>query len=315
MNEIETAKEVVDQILKGFVPCAERVIFRIVFDDMPIISGISYVQGRVVKDLNVTGGMRPLLLKLAQLKYAEIAEEIGSSMRMPKLVILETYGNGQRQRYEYNNSNALSISVNELGKPNSYYHPNTIILPDEITNKARAEFCFGKEVESEWLLVESGCESRQVSASKIKWDNLLRSFKKPTAEKWLLQNPAYSKRSSFSVKTGLKLTIFKDGTFYDEAVDKSLDIQWINNDGELNGYHWVSHGFVNSFDGMLFLVPTEHSELGTPEKPELKYVRYNDHDTKVVDSIELRGGLLNRCVSVLTDGVYLCRYMYVYSRL
>lgn len=314
MKGNDREEELIGQFFESFVPSAESAIFRVMFCETPVIGDISYIKDRVVEDVEIVDDMLPILTELAELKRAEISEKIGPDKRMPKLMILESYGNGQRQRYEYNDINALSISKNDLGKDNSYYHPFTIILPDEITNKAKDEFSSSKEVDSEWMLTSCGSESKQVSMSNIKWDHRLRMFKKPTAEKWLLQT-ASSTNTNLSKISGLKLTLYKDNTFYDEAVNKNLDIPWINNDGELNSYHWVSHGNVNTFKGRLFLVPTEHSEIGTPEKDELKYVRYNDYDTKVVDTIEICEDSLYRCVSVLTDGIYLNRYMYVYSKM
>lgn len=314
MKDKDWEKKILGEFFERFVPSGGRAVFRIVFGENPHVSDLACVKDRVVEDIDIVEELQPILSQWVEFKRAEISEEIGPDKRMPKLIIFDVHASGQCQRYEYNDPNALSVSKSDLGKPNSYYHPNTIILPHDVTEKAKATFSAGKEVESEWALSAYGVASQTVSMSTLRWDKWLRSVKKPTTEKWLLQNPTRSNHSTLSKISGLKLTLYKDGTFYDEAVDKSLDIQWVNNDGELNDYHWVTHGFVNAYNGAHFLVPTEHSSLGTPEQAELQYVRYNDYDTKVVDTLEIKGEFLYRCVSVLTSGVYLSRYMYVYSR-
>lgn len=106
---------------------------------------------------------------------------------------------------------------------------------------------------------------------------------------------------------GLRLTLYRDNTYYDEAINPDLEVEWINEYGELNNFHSTNFGKVKSIDSLIFIASDDSSK-------KLGYVRYSDGDTTVVDSLRFVDDKLIRSVSVVTDEVRFERYFFIYQK-
>ena len=121
--------------------------------------------------------------------------------------------------------------------------------------------------------------------------------------------------------SGLSLQVFPDGRFVEEKhTDTKTDSKVDRFDGEgvLNPDPFTLTGTLKSNTYGVFLeqasVPSWANSSANSSERYDAFVRFDDGDTKISDSIEIQGNNLIRTVNVVTDELYLMRVVYVYTR-
>ncbi|WP_423025200.1 hypothetical protein [Undibacterium sp. Ji42W] len=260
---------------------------------------IAYRQQRKVENFQPPAQSRTQIEEFSGLIMQMIAF-VCAGKQEPNVVVMDVSHSGCYTKFSYNELHAFSISKEDVGLPNSFYHPSTVILPQQMRQKNKENIVTGRVISSVWSLV---------AASDIHQQTIDPLFVRAL----LLDGRADFAPPERKAMEGLQLTIYEDGSFYDEAMDPCLHVNWFNNDGELNAYHTTCQGRVSQYESKLFLLPDIPSFLGTPAESEAGFVRFDDTSTKIVDAINIDKQALSRTISVLTDGIYLCRLYYNYE--
>lgn len=121
--------------------------------------------------------------------------------------------------------------------------------------------------------------------------------------------------AGISPASGLELTISEDGRFTETATGKP-EVYWFDVEGVLCNDVEPFNGTLLSNEGLLYLLPD-----GIPSwsaHAQNRYgkamLRYDDGDTKICDSLYLKGDQLLRTVNAVTDELYLDRVLIAYER-
>ncbi|MGF1493796.1 MAG: hypothetical protein ACFBSC_15350 [Microcoleaceae cyanobacterium] len=105
---------------------------------------------------------------------------------------------------------------------------------------------------------------------------------------------------------GLSLAITLNKKFTEKKLGfDTPNVRWFGEDGVLAPEVIPFVGYLNIQDSRVFLLTKDSKD----EK-----LRYDDGDTKIVDSVERGGQELIRTVSVVTDELYLDRVLMVYRK-
>nr|WP_086938673.1 hypothetical protein [Thaumasiovibrio occultus] len=293
-------KQIIEGFIEHFVPLADKVIFALALQPHPRVSHLACIKDRVVDDVAIRPEMEQHLALLAQIQYQTLLAESNDGS-VPLAVYIGASQHSQSTRYVYREAQYRSIAKADVGMACSYYDDRQVILPDAITEQRKQAFAGNKAIDSVWRLEQFGKTSRQLSSHSA-------DTEVTSAQAWL-QQPSQAIQTIETVKmSGLQLIFYRDGSFYDEAIDKGLNIDWINDDGELDAYHSSICGQQHAWQQQTFLLLTDQ-DIGEPP-----YLRYDDGDTLVADVCVVVGDQLYRTVNVVTDGVYLDRFVYVYQR-
>ncbi|MEM8781056.1 MAG: hypothetical protein AAGF26_19800 [Cyanobacteria bacterium P01_G01_bin.49] len=109
---------------------------------------------------------------------------------------------------------------------------------------------------------------------------------------------------------GLVLTIDPDGKFQEEKTGNPK-IQWFDCEGVLATEVKPFGGCLKFFKSKVYLMADECPSWAKARDGKL---RYNDGDTKICDSIEVKNNRLIRTISVVTDDMYFDRVVVVYTK-
>lgn len=117
--------------------------------------------------------------------------------------------------------------------------------------------------------------------------------------------------------SGLSLKISSNGSFIEEK-NADTKVDRFDGEGVLSLDAFTLTGTLKSNSYGVFLeqssIPSwANSSTSAPEKYDA-FVRFDDGDTKISDSIEIQGNTLIRTVNVVTDELYLMRVVYLYTR-
>ncbi|BBB68544.1 hypothetical protein UNDYM_4291 [Undibacterium sp. YM2] len=260
---------------------------------------IAYRQKRKVENFQPPAQSQTQIEEFSGLVKQMIAF-VCAGKQEPNVVVMDVSHSSSYTKFSYDELHAFSISKEDVGLPNSFYHPSNVILPEQMRRKNKENIVGGRAIKSVWSLVAAADDMRQ------------QQIDPSLARAYLLEEADYAP-SELKAMVGLQLTIYEDGSFYDEAIDPGLSVNWFNNDGELNAYHTICHGRVSQHESKLFLLPDIPSFLGPPAESEAGFVRFDDTSTKIVDAINIDMQALSRTISVLTDGIYFCRLYYNYE--
>lgn len=113
--------------------------------------------------------------------------------------------------------------------------------------------------------------------------------------------------------SGLSLTILPDGSFIEEK-NSETKVDWFDDEGVLNSDPYTYTGTLMSNTYGVFLEQSSDPRFATSTDKYGSFVRYDDGDTKISDSIARKEAVLIRTVNVVTDEAYLMRVIYIYKQ-
>jgi hypothetical protein len=134
---------------------------------------------------------------------------------------------------------------------------------------------------------------------------------------WLL-GVAEDGRPRLETRTGLELTIRRDGSYSERVADCKYLMLWYDSEGVQTDSPEPTEGTVREVAGTAAI--SLHPRGALPPRPHhpggfRDVLRYDDGDTQVSDILHVVGESLSRVISVVTDGLYLNRVVTRYRRL
>ncbi|MBC7501745.1 MAG: hypothetical protein H7315_14820 [Herminiimonas sp.] len=129
-----------------------------------------------------------------------------------------------------------------------------------------------------------------------------------------LNGHAEDLEESIEQTSGLELEISQDGRFTERQVGRPK-VYWFDVEGVLSNEVAPFNGALTFNDKLFYLQPdipnwSVHAQNRCGEA----ILRYDDGDTKICDSLRLRGDRLLRTVNVVTDELYTDRVLIAYEK-
>jgi hypothetical protein len=121
--------------------------------------------------------------------------------------------------------------------------------------------------------------------------------------------------ASIKHMTGLELEISQDGRF-SEALSGQPKVPWFDVEGVLSNDVAPFNGALTSNDKLVYLQPDgiPRWSVHAQNRYGKAILRYDDGDTKICDSLRLKGDRLLRTVNVVTDELYTNRVLVAYEK-
>lgn len=133
---------------------------------------------------------------------------------------------------------------------------------------------------------------------------------------WLLAR-AQADRAELEARTGLELTIRRDGSYSEQVVGDEPSMLWYDSEGVQTDSPGPTEGTIRDVDGRVAvsLHPRDAPPPTPPHQEGLRGIlRYDDGDTQVSDILQVVGESLIRTISVVTDELYFSRIAARYRR-
>lgn len=121
--------------------------------------------------------------------------------------------------------------------------------------------------------------------------------------------------ASIKPTSGLELTISEDGRFSEALVDQP-EVCWFDIEGVLCNDVVPFNGALISDNALFYLQPDgiPRWSVHTQNRYGKALLRYDDGDTKICDSLCLKGDRLLRTVNIVTDELCTDRVLIAYER-
>ena len=132
---------------------------------------------------------------------------------------------------------------------------------------------------------------------------------KTALSEWLHGN-SFEDLDQFSPASGLQLTIHNNATFT-ERKTADPEVMWFDSEGVQDDDVVPFDGVYTVRGGKAYLTLAEPPEWAT--SADRTRIRYDDGDTVICDSLEIKDGDLIRTVSVTSEGAYLDRVVLQYK--
>jgi hypothetical protein len=115
--------------------------------------------------------------------------------------------------------------------------------------------------------------------------------------------------------SGLELKISLEGRFA-ESLTGLPEVYWFDVEGVLSNEVAPFNGTLVSIDRLIYLQPDDIPSWSVHAQNRYgdAILRYDDGDTKICDSLCLKGDRLLRTVNVVTDELYTDRVLIVYAK-